>query len=78
MIEVKWGMSIDERDDGGEEQDIAAAGIMTILNECGATSLCVDLIANGIEIPLQAEAIKLLVALLFKEGGAFDVQKSIN
>ncbi len=79
MIENKWGMSIDERDDdGGEEQDIAAASIMTILNECGATALCLDLIAKGIEIPLQAEAIKLLVALLFKEGGALDVQKSIN
>jgi hypothetical protein len=78
MIENKWGMSIDERDDdGGEEQDIAAAGIMAILNECGATALCLDLIAKGIEIPLQAEAIKLLVALLFKEGGALEVQELI-
>ena len=78
MIENKWGMSIYERDDdGGEEQDIAAAKIMSTLNNCRATEMCLDLVARGIEIPLQAEAIKLLVALLFKEGGAKDVQVSI-
>jgi len=79
MIESAWGMTIYERDDdGGEEQDEAAGEIMTILNKSGATEMCLDLIARGLDIPLQAEALKLLVALLFKEGGAFEVQKSIN
>ena len=79
MIESAWGMTIYERDDdGGEEQDEAAADIMNVLNTSGATEMCLDLIARGLDIPLQAEAMKLLVALLFREGGAIDVQKSIN
>ena len=79
MIENRWGMTIDERDDdGGEEQDVAAGAIMSTLNKCGATEVCLDLLARGIEIPLQAEAIKMLVALLFREGGALEVQMSIN
>ena len=79
MIENAWGMTIYERDDdGGEEQDEAAGDIMNILNTSGATEMCLDLIARGLDIPLQAEAMKLLVALLFREGGALDVQKNIN
>jgi hypothetical protein len=79
MIENKWGMTIAERDDdGGEEEDESASQIMDALNNCGATEMCLDLIARGIQTPLQVEAIKLLVALLFKEGGAHDVQVSIH
>jgi len=78
MIENKWGMSIDERDDdGGEEQDIAAKDVMRTLNECGATKICLNLLGRGVNEELQAEAIKLIVALLFKEGGAHDVQVTI-
>ena len=78
MIERKWGMTIDERDDdGGEEQDIAASGVMETLNNCGATVLCLDFIAPGIDRDLQVEAVKLLVALLFMEGGALPVQETI-
>ena len=78
MIENLWGMTIDERDDdGGEEQDIAGAEIMALLNECGATKVCLELIGRGVDADLQSEAIKLIVALLFKEGGALDVQKTI-
>ncbi len=78
MIENRWGMTIDERDDdGGEEQDIAAAEIMQILNEAGATSACLELLGRGVDPSLQAEAIKLIVALLFKEGGAHEVQVTI-
>lgn len=79
MIENRWGMSIDDRDeDGGVEQDTAAGPIMATLNAAGCTEVCLMLIARGIDEHLQAEAIKLLVALLFKEGGAFDIQLSIN
>eukprot|EP01042_Synura_sphagnicola_P023382 gene23382-29839_t len=73
------GMSIYERDDdGGLEQDIAAAPVVNALNSCGATALCLDLIAVGIDEKLQLEAIKLGVALLFKEGGALEVQQIMN
>jgi hypothetical protein len=78
MIERKWGMTIYERDDdGGEEQDEAAAEIMSVLTVAGAPGMCLDFIARGIDPILQAEAIKLLVALLFREGGALEVQKAI-
>eukprot|EP01040_Poterioochromonas_malhamensis_P001446 gene1446-1534_t len=79
MIENRMGMSIYERDDdGGLEQDIAAAPVVNALNSCGATALCLDLIAVGIDEKLQLEAIKLGVALLFKEGGALEVQQIMN
>ena len=78
MIESAWGMTIYERDDdGGEEQDEASEFVVMTLNKCGATALCLDLIANGIDQALILEAIKLLVAMLFKEGGAEEVQKTI-
>jgi hypothetical protein len=78
MIESAWGMTIYERDDdGGEEQDVASAFVTDTLNKCGATALCLDLISNGIDQGLILEAIKLLVAMLFKEGGAEEVQKTI-
>ena len=76
MIENRMGMSIYERDDdGGQEQDIAAAPVVNALNSCGATALCLDLIADGIDEKLQLEAIRLGVGLLFKEGGALEVQQ---
>ena len=48
----------------GAEQDEAFQEIMTILNECGATTLCFDLIASGIDLDLQLEAVNLLVAMV--------------
>jgi hypothetical protein len=79
MIENRMGMSIYERDDeGGQEQDIAAAPVVNALNSCGATALCLDLIADGIDEKLQLEAIRLGVGLLFKEGGALEVQQLMN
>lgn len=79
MIENRWGMTIYERDDdGGEEQDDAVVDLMDVYNESGVTEMCLDLIAKGIDIALQAEALKLLVGMLFKEGGALDIQKSIH
>eukprot|EP00981_Chlorochromonas_danica_P006076 scaffold1268_cov174-Ochromonas_danica.AAC.10 len=79
MIENRMGMSIYERDDdGGQEQDLAAAPVVNALNTCGATALCLDLIADGIDEKLQLEAIRLGVGLLFKEGGALEVQTLMN
>jgi hypothetical protein len=79
MIENKMGMSIFERDDdGGAEEDERAEPVVTALNNCGATTLCLDLIANGIDAELQLEAVKLGVGLLFKEGGALEVQKLMH
>jgi hypothetical protein len=78
MVENKWGMTIYERDDdGGEEQDDAVVDLMKVYNESGVTNMCLDLIAKGVDLSLQAEALKLLVAMLFKEGGALDIQKTI-
>jgi hypothetical protein len=79
MIENRMGMSIYERDDeGGAEQDEAAAPVVNALNSCGATALCLDLIADGIDEELQLEAVRLGVGLLFKEGGALEVQGLMN
>ena len=79
MIENKMGMNIFERDEGGgEEQDEAAAAVIAALSSCGATSLCLDLIADGIDEDLQLESIRLGVALLLKEGGALEIQKEMN
>ena len=79
MIEQKWGMTIEERDeDGGEEQDIASEPVVELLNKHGGTDLCIDLIAVGIDQELVLEAVKLCVALLFKEGGNTSVQTTIN
>ena len=79
MIENKMGMTIFERDDdGGAEQDEAAWPTVNALNNCGVTNLCLNLIAVGIDESLQSEAIKLLIGMLFKEGGAKEVQGAIN
>eukprot|EP00981_Chlorochromonas_danica_P005579 scaffold1159_cov160-Ochromonas_danica.AAC.1 len=79
MVENRWGMSIYERDDdGGEEQDDAVADLMIVYNDSQMSEMCLDLIAKGVDVVLQSEALKLLVAMLFKEGGALAIQKSIH
>jgi hypothetical protein len=78
MIENKMGMTIYERDeDGGAEQDEAAAPVVHAFIENGVITLAVDLIAIGISEDVQTECIKLLVSVLFKEGGAREVQELI-
>lgn len=75
MLEKKMQMTIFERDeDGGLEEDEAAAPVIDALCNCGVVNLCLDLIADGIDSALQLEAIRLGIALLFKEGGALRVQ----
>jgi len=79
MIEFAWKMSIYERDEeGGEEEDIASEWIVNILNSCGVPAHCLDLIAPGMDPTLMLESMKLLVAMLYKEGGNLKVQTSIN
>ena len=79
MIEYEWGFTIDDRDDDGDDDsDAAVEPVQLALDAAGATTLCLDLIANGIDPQLQLEAVKLLVALLYREGGHVHVQESIN
>lgn len=79
MIENRWKMTIYERDeDGGEEEDEAAAPVIEALNKCGATTLCLDLISVGIDPSLMLESVKLCVAMLFKEGGNLEVQQTMH
>jgi hypothetical protein len=79
QIENKMEMSIYDRDDdGGDEEDEKAGPYITGLNENGVTGLCIELIAPGIDETLQSEVVKLLVGMLFKEGGAREVQTTMN
>eukprot|EP00937_MAST-01D_sp_MAST-1D-sp2_P002362 g2362.t1 len=78
MIEHEWGFSIHKRDDEGDEQsDEAVNDVQLALDAAGATTLCLDLISPGIELRLVLEAVNLLVALLYKEGGNVHVQQTI-
>lgn len=78
MIEKKWGMGIDERDDeGGAEQDEAGGPTVDLLSRNGVVTLCLDLIAVGIDEELVLECVNLGVACLFKEGGAPEVQDTM-
>ena len=59
MIEYEWGFSIDERDDDGdEESDEVVKPVQDALNQVGATTLCLDLIAPGMDLRLMLEAVK--------------------
>jgi hypothetical protein len=81
MIEDAWGFGVEMRDEDeidGEDADEAVAVIQAGLNSSGATTLCLDLIARGLSARVKQEAIKLLLALLFREGGALQVQKTIH
>ena len=66
-------MMIDDRDEFGSEKDLAAT-LHALLNNNGVTALCLDLISMGIQDDVKIEAIKLLIAMLFKEGGNEAVQ----
>jgi len=69
MIENKWNMNIFERDEnGGEEEDLASQEVVDAFDACGVTALCLDLIASGIDEELQVESIRLMVAMLLREG----------
>ena len=79
MIENKMGMSIFQRDEeGGEEQDEATAPVIKALCSMGAVPFALDLIAPGINDEIRLECIKFCVGMLFKEGGAKDIQVVMN
>ena len=48
-----------------------------MLNECGVTVLCLDLMSPGVDEAVVLAAVKLCVGLLFKEGGATTVQTTM-
>jgi predicted house-cleaning noncanonical NTP pyrophosphatase (MazG superfamily) len=91
MIETKWTesfreregpdadrMGIDERDEDGEEEEDEAAGpVQDTLDECGATILCLEVIADGMNEKVVEEGVKLIIALLFREGGNKVTQSTI-
>jgi hypothetical protein len=78
MVEDEWGFSIDDRDElGDDDSDELAWEHQKPLTECGVAELCVDLIANGIERSVILEATRVLVALLYREGGSAFVQAAI-
>ena len=80
MIENRWGgKDIYQRDeDGGPEDDEASKPVVDAFNQCGVTALCLDLIASGIDEELQVESIRLMIAMLLREGGSTDVQRCAN
>jgi len=84
MIEDKWKsaygkpMDINERDEeGGEEEDEAAKPVQDCLDDCGATILCLDVIADGMNQSVVEEGVNLLCCLLIREGGNKKVQQTI-
>ena len=78
MIENKWGVSMSVYDDSSSvEQDQAAEPITRILNDCGVTALCLDLMSVEVEDSLMIECLKLAQALLMKEGGCAYVQETM-
>ena len=78
MIEKRWGMTLERREAvGGEEQDKAAEEVIESLDSCGVTMLCLDAIAVGIDTDVQIAAVKLLIALLVKDGGSKPIQTSV-
>lgn len=78
MIEKHWGMTLEKREEsGGEEQDLAAQEVIESLDNCGVTMLCLDAIAVGIDQDVQIAAVKLLIALLVKDGGSKPIQTSV-
>jgi hypothetical protein len=79
MIENAWGFGIDERDDeGDDDSDDKVAWIQNALTAAKATEMCIDLVAKGLEKQVVCEAIRLMVALLFQEGGNKAVQRTIH
>ncbi|KAK3280858.1 hypothetical protein CYMTET_11329 [Cymbomonas tetramitiformis] len=79
MIEAKWEMTIEDRDeDGGQAEDEKGGAVQLALNEAGVTALCLDMIAPGVDEALVMEAVKCLIALLFREGGNSVIQTTMN
>jgi hypothetical protein len=82
MIESKLGRSTMEGSGAApvvlEACAEQAEEVQLMLNGCGATALCIDLIAVGIERAVLKEAVLLLWALLAREGGNEKVQATFR
>jgi len=79
MIEYDWKFTVDDRDDeGDDDSDENVRWIQDALDDAGATAMCLDLIAKGLTSEVKDGAIKLLMALLFQEGGNPKVQQTIH
>jgi hypothetical protein len=50
----------------------------TVLNDCGVTALCLELIAVGIDLSLQVASLKLLTLLLLGNHGNRSVQRTLH
>jgi hypothetical protein len=79
MIEKAWGFGIDDRDDDGDdESDTKVAPIQDVLTAANAAEMCIDLVAKGLDREVVFESIRLMVALLFREGGNKTVQQKLH
>jgi hypothetical protein len=79
MVEEEWHFNIDDRDDMGDDQsDALAWPYQSSLTSCGVAQMCVSLIAPGIDRVILLEAVRVLVTLLYVEGGCVFVQNNIT
>jgi hypothetical protein len=79
MIEYDWKFTVDERDEeGDDDSDENVRWVQDALDDAGATVMCLDLIAKGMTTEVKDEAINLLMALLFQEGGNKKAQTTIH
>jgi hypothetical protein len=79
MIEFEWGFTIAERDDEGDERsDEKVRALQDAFDASGVTALCLQLVSANVTPKLMMAAVRLLVALLYREGGNKIVQKTIS
>jgi hypothetical protein len=80
MIEHGWGCTVTELE--AKHPDAAkcrkAMEAQDLLNDCGVTALCTDLIAMGMHEDVRNEAVLLLWALLAREGGNQKAQRTFH
>lgn len=80
LFESVLGVDCDELDAIDVEQVEESKKLNRLrsaFNDNGVTYLCLDLIAVGIEHELYIEAMKLLVAMLLRKGGAQEIQRKV-
>jgi hypothetical protein len=79
MIEHEWGFTYEERDEEGDDfSDEKVKKVQDALTEAQAPEMCLDFIAKGLSHEVVNEATKLLMSLLYREGGNLKVQQSIH
>jgi hypothetical protein len=79
MIEHEWGFTYEERDqDGDKYSDERVEAVQDALTEAMAPEMCLDFIAKGLSHEVVNEATKLLMSLLYREGGNEKVQEAIH